>query len=183
MVLVATLSRPDFALIDFVTYRPVVGSIRVPPSDFAQHRVTHDFQNPCCLCAAITGVAYTESIVVLNMSGPYSGEYVGRCATNRCGYFSKLSLIAIFYSCSLLLVCLERMYTRIGLLLAVYPVRRMCLIKTSTTPMLNFSVALLGPGLRFPQFLPQITARRGRSDGQLNDVTLYIRLNSQDVLI
>jgi hypothetical protein len=34
---------------------------------------------------------YIESKVTLDVGGPYSGEYMGRCAaaTNKCGYLGK----------------------------------------------------------------------------------------------
>lgn len=87
---------------------PIVDQKRLPPSDFEQHSITHDFQNPCCFCAAsATGISYTESVVCLDIDGPYSGEYVARCAIGGCKYF----------------IPLERMYARIGVHLGRYGVR------------------------------------------------------------
>jgi hypothetical protein len=78
--------------------RPVDGEQRIPPSDFERHGVTHDFKNPCCLCAADgSGLAYTESVVCLDIDGPYAGEYIARCATGRCGYFSKFDPVFMFF--------------------------------------------------------------------------------------
>jgi len=82
---------------------------RVPPSDLSRHRITNEFQAPCCLC--VSGSAnrngYTECAVYLTIRGPYFGEYVAGCAFGRCGY----------------MVCLERMYARRGLLLKKYSIR------------------------------------------------------------
>jgi len=81
---------------------------RVTPSDLLNHRLSHQFRVPCCLCAYNTTTAiYTESAIYLAIQGEFSGEYVAGCATDSCGY----------------LICLERMYSRRGLQLKKYPAR------------------------------------------------------------
>jgi hypothetical protein len=62
--------------------------MRVPPSDFTNYRTVREFKGPCCLCASDAAAdSYTESAVYLALSGPYDGEYVAGCASDRCGYF------------------------------------------------------------------------------------------------
>ncbi|KAH6891955.1 hypothetical protein BKA70DRAFT_1233750 [Coprinopsis sp. MPI-PUGE-AT-0042] len=82
---------------------------RVPPSDLEDHRRTHRFRAPSCLCAYLDREHYTESSIgvvhvpmKLASASSLNGEYTAECATGRCGY----------------LVCLERFYV-----LPVLPVR------------------------------------------------------------
>lgn len=104
--------------------RPVLGKRRLPPDEFATHCITHKFRNLCCLCAASTG-RYTESIMSMDLSGPQVGEYVARCSTDTCGYFS----IPVFISSSptptgywqhCFVVCMEPMYVKRGLCVRWY---------------------------------------------------------------
>jgi len=54
------------------------------------------------------------------------GEYVAGCASEHCGYISEFnsSKEGCKTDC-LYQVCIERMYTKIGLLIGKYPVRGM----------------------------------------------------------
>ncbi|KAH6885169.1 hypothetical protein BKA70DRAFT_1445251 [Coprinopsis sp. MPI-PUGE-AT-0042] len=82
---------------------------RVPPSDLEDHRRTHQFRAPSCLCAYLDRKHYTESSIgvvhvpmKLARASSLNGEYTAECATGRCGY----------------LVCLEKFY-----ILPVLPMR------------------------------------------------------------
>lgn len=109
MVLVRVVILPwlSFPLMTFCS-RPVDGGQRIPPSDFEDYGATHIFKNPSCLCAATrAGFAYTESDVCLATDGPYAGEYVARCATDGCGYFSKLDFVLHFVWCLIIELSLQ----------------------------------------------------------------------------
>lgn len=93
MVLVCTMPVPLPFSILIHQLRPVLGEQRLSPDEFAIHRTTHKFRNPCCLCAANTG-RYTELVVDMDLSGPNVGEYVARCSTDTCGYFGILISIS-----------------------------------------------------------------------------------------
>jgi hypothetical protein len=102
----------------------------VPPSDLASYRVSHEFMPPPCLCIVISGsavgVQYADSIIYLAVTGEYWGEYVAGCPTGSCGYLSKsiylYSKIYLILNLSLL-VGLERLYSKAGLLTKRYPLR------------------------------------------------------------
>ncbi|KIM74573.1 hypothetical protein PILCRDRAFT_92530 [Piloderma croceum F 1598] len=82
--------------------------VRVTPTDLLAHRHVHDFKTPCCLCACDDAAPdYIETAIYRITRGPYTGKYVATCALDRCGYF----------------VGIERMYSKRGLLLRMYPVR------------------------------------------------------------
>jgi hypothetical protein len=74
--------------------RPVQSGVRVPPSDLTEHRATHWFKGPCCLCA-YGSVTYTECAIDQAIGGKYSGEYVAFCALERCGYIGTMSEILV----------------------------------------------------------------------------------------
>jgi hypothetical protein len=65
---------------------------RVTPSSLSDHRITYEFRAPCCLCAVNDSATadYVETTILVATFGPYFGEYVARCALNKCGYLSKL---------------------------------------------------------------------------------------------
>lgn len=98
---------------------------RVTPTDLADHRMSHEFKAPCCLCAStLGGTSYTETVFHMEVTGEHRGRYVASCATNSCGYISKSS--SIIQYAGLLIICLvvvERMYEKRGLLLMRYPRR------------------------------------------------------------
>ena len=76
-------------------HRPVTETgERVPPSDLLDHRRTHDFRGPCCLCASLDSsilpAAYTEASIFVAIVGPCIGKYVAACATGQCRYWGKL---------------------------------------------------------------------------------------------
>ena len=62
---------------------------QIKPCDLAAYRNTHDFQGPCCLCAAHDG-SYKESAFFKAAAGEYMGEYVAGCASSQCGYLGKI---------------------------------------------------------------------------------------------
>ncbi|KIM78742.1 hypothetical protein PILCRDRAFT_90500 [Piloderma croceum F 1598] len=74
---------------------------RVTPSNFNSYRNNHNFRAPCCLCASDAPEnGYTECAVYIPLEGQHQGE---------CGY----------------IVCIERWYSRRGLLIDQYPRRQL----------------------------------------------------------
>ena len=65
---------------------------RITLIDLAEYRRAYDFRAPCCLCAC-DSVIYTESAIYIALEGQYSGEYVVSCASDTCGYLSKLAFL------------------------------------------------------------------------------------------
>ncbi|KAH6904050.1 hypothetical protein BKA70DRAFT_1227046 [Coprinopsis sp. MPI-PUGE-AT-0042] len=62
---------------------------RVTPDDLDEYRRFHIFFAPCCLCAFLDGVRYTESQIVIS-DEPGRRAFVAECARQRCGYFVRL---------------------------------------------------------------------------------------------
>jgi hypothetical protein len=64
---------------------------RVTPSDLREHRMSHRFLGPCCICPAITEGRneFTEAAFVMLTSGPRVGHYVARCASGECKYIGE----------------------------------------------------------------------------------------------
>jgi hypothetical protein len=81
-------SLPASALTENHRDRPVNDAgERVTPSDLAAHRLSHRFLGPCCLCAVSDQPTFTESAIVMVLSGHRAGQYVARCAQALCGYY------------------------------------------------------------------------------------------------
>src|ERR1700676_552669 len=79
--------------------RPVAdGGGRVVPCALCEHRRSHQFIGPCCLCPLLVprseARVYTEAAMFMSASGVFAGKYVARCAKERCGYLGKSN----FYS-------------------------------------------------------------------------------------
>ena len=70
--------------------RPVSGTERVPPDAWREHRKSHHFLGPCCLCPLFQRLGekprYVEAAIYMVMRGMYQGEYVAQCAKEKCGY-------------------------------------------------------------------------------------------------
>lgn len=70
---------------------------RVVPSALREHRQSHRFLGPCCLCPLLAedpddrGV-FTEAAILIATSGLFFGEYVAMCAKGQCGYIGQLPL-------------------------------------------------------------------------------------------
>jgi hypothetical protein len=72
--------------------RPVTArGERVTPSDLRDHRLSHKFLGPCCMCPLLTegGSTFKEAAIFAMPSGCFVGEYVAECADGKCGYFGK----------------------------------------------------------------------------------------------
>ncbi|KAI0043346.1 hypothetical protein FA95DRAFT_1609463 [Auriscalpium vulgare] len=84
---------------------------RVPPSDLVNHRATHCFRGPSCLCSALDPDpnAFTEAAIFRARSGRLSGQWVAACANSVCHYFYVI----------------ERLYARQGLPIKRYPLREL----------------------------------------------------------
>jgi hypothetical protein len=83
---------------------------RVPPSDLPGYRDSHELDNPYCLCllfVASAGATPNEVAILIETAGPYSGEYVAKCAKNGCGYFGE-SMPPTFQQGYLVLCCLQQ---------------------------------------------------------------------------
>ena len=67
---------------------------RVTPSN---HRRSHDFKGPCCLCASlnVNDTAYTEAAIFMAIRGPSTGKYVAACVTGQCRYWGMYRFIRI----------------------------------------------------------------------------------------
>jgi len=94
---------------------------RVPPSDLPKFRDSHKLENPYCLCLLFAengGGAPDEVAVLIETEGPYSGEYVAKCAKDECGYLgqfsSPLQLEENSHQVFHLPVLLERIFSRNG---------------------------------------------------------------------
>ena len=90
------MGNRHFTEIVYIVLRPVTeAGTRVTPTELLNHRITHEFKAPSCLCACINpGTSYTESAIYLNVAidSPYFGEYMAGCASGTCGYLGKLTL-------------------------------------------------------------------------------------------
>ncbi|KAH6905527.1 hypothetical protein BKA70DRAFT_1430776 [Coprinopsis sp. MPI-PUGE-AT-0042] len=74
---------------------PSLLNCRVAPSDLETYRRYHQLLNPCCFCAFLDGVPYTESHVGIALAEETAqdgkqGLYVAECASGRCGYSVRL---------------------------------------------------------------------------------------------
>lgn len=68
---------------------------RVALHNLVDHRSSHDFQFPTCLCAALDTSTVTESAIYMATKGPNDGCWVASCAKGLCGYFGQPSWFII----------------------------------------------------------------------------------------
>ncbi|KAI0710853.1 hypothetical protein C8Q76DRAFT_694847 [Earliella scabrosa] len=63
-------------------------STPIAPGSLRQTRMRLDFLGPSCLCTSLRGgvVIGVEAAILIEVSGPWSGEYVAKCAEASCGY-------------------------------------------------------------------------------------------------
>lgn len=79
-------------------HRPVLGTERVPPDAWREHRESHHFLGPCCLCPLYERLGkkshFKEAAIYMTLRGIYKGEYIAACVDDRCGYlgWSSFSL-------------------------------------------------------------------------------------------
>lgn len=85
-VITLTFARCNFNCLG----RPMSGTERLPPDAWREHRKSHHFLGPCCLCPLFQRLGekprYVEAAVHMVMRGMYQGEYVAQCARDKCGY-------------------------------------------------------------------------------------------------
>ena len=63
---------------------------RVVPSELHNHRRTHDFRLPSCICPVLRHQDdYVEADVILCTRGKFFGEYIAVCGKQACGYLGK----------------------------------------------------------------------------------------------
>lgn len=74
--------------------RPSSVESRIEPWDLRQHRKTHQFLGPCCLCPKVdpNQPDFVEAAIFPVPRGVISGEYIATCARNRCGYFGTYTI-------------------------------------------------------------------------------------------
>ena len=79
-----------------ITNRPVnTDGERIPPSALSEHRLSHRFLGPCCLCPVITPAPrggwpeFIEAAILMATGGRLSGQYIAACARGRCGYIGE----------------------------------------------------------------------------------------------
>lgn len=82
------------------------------PPLWQEHRVTHEFRFPCCLCPARSfggDGKYKETQVEKGVEGHYAGKWVATCAQRSCPYFGESSLIYLQHPPCLIcdLACLD----------------------------------------------------------------------------
>lgn len=106
--------------------RPIIrAGTRVMPDHFAEHRRTHLFMTPCCLCACNAGGSYIETAVYQLPHGPNSGDFVAGCASGNCGYIGQYYFgLYLVWNLLLNVVHLERLYSANGVFIERYPIRR-----------------------------------------------------------
>ena len=67
---------------------------RKHPDMFRALRETTRMLGPCCLCPLLdkNGPDYVKAMMYMATVGPYTGQYVISCASDKCGYFGKSSI-------------------------------------------------------------------------------------------
>ena len=71
--------------------RPVLDGQRVPPEALHQHRQTHHFLGPGCLCSSQSlNEDFSESFMFMVMTGQFKGQWAAACAKRVCKYWGKL---------------------------------------------------------------------------------------------
>lgn len=76
-----------------ISRRPVRDTERVVPSELEEHRKSHQFLGPCCLCPLFEPQGrpiFTEAAIFIATSGPFAGEYIAKCAKGDCGYLGQV---------------------------------------------------------------------------------------------
>ncbi|OSX61181.1 hypothetical protein POSPLADRAFT_1058109 [Postia placenta MAD-698-R-SB12] len=65
---------------------------RVTPDELNDHRLTHEFRGPGCLCASRIQApdAFTEARIFCAESGVVTGQWVAACGRGECKYFVRL---------------------------------------------------------------------------------------------
>jgi hypothetical protein len=109
--------------------RPMLGSKWVVPCDLRAHRLTHNFQGPCCLCPIFDMSLhrkYTEAAMFIATSGTNCGRYVVACATGSCGYIGQYLSGPDVDVSHRVTVVLEDIYDKIGVWIKVYRRRGKC---------------------------------------------------------
>ncbi|KAF6740855.1 hypothetical protein DFP72DRAFT_864736 [Ephemerocybe angulata] len=145
---------------------------RIPPHGLQDHRRTHSFRAPCCLCAYLDGEEYTEAAISIVETIPMpdddpdrnrttmNGEYVATCATDRCGYF----------------ISLERFYTINGIRVKLYEEREHELSEEELMNITSVEESFRGGDGLF-QVMPNVMRRASKKVLEIEDVTTMIKGN------
>jgi len=110
-------------------HRPTSENKRVTPTALYDHRQSHQFLGPCCLCPLFAQDgrgAFVEAAILIETLGPHSGQYVAKCAQGQCGYLgqSPYSLRESDVQAFHAPVFIEDVYAQpYGVLLRAYPPR------------------------------------------------------------
>lgn len=103
---------------------------QVAPSDLRDHRLSHRFLGPGCLCPLKTESrpTFTEAAIFVARSGSFAGQYVAECARGDCGYFGKyITSMRLMYDDLLTVndwkVVLGDMYNKMGVQVQKYASR------------------------------------------------------------
>ncbi|KAF6742417.1 hypothetical protein DFP72DRAFT_1081954 [Ephemerocybe angulata] len=148
------------------------GGARIPPHGLQDHRRTHWFRAPCCLCAYLDGEDYTECSIGIVETLPMpdqdpdrnrvvmNGEYVATCATDRCGYF----------------VGLERFYPLTGIKVRLYEERVHELAEEELVNISSVDESFQGGDGLF-QVMPNVMRRSSKKDLEIEDVATMIKGN------
>ncbi|KAH6877036.1 hypothetical protein BKA70DRAFT_1448285 [Coprinopsis sp. MPI-PUGE-AT-0042] len=140
-----------------VLVNPALLNARVAPDDLEEYRRCHVFLAPCCLCAYISGIRYTETrIVVPEGSGAGdSGTFVAECAQQRCGYS----------------VCLELFYPLIGMRLRKYERRARPLDFAAHIAREGVHAQTIRDKAQDEPFLPVLVAQRRKRNFEVVDLS------------
>lgn len=74
-----------------VTFRPASVTERLTTCAMDNHRITHRFLGPCCLCPLADDKApdFVEAAIYMATDGPHSGKWIATCAKGECRYLGK----------------------------------------------------------------------------------------------
>jgi len=78
-----------------LTNRPLnADGERIPPSELSDHRISHRFLGPCCICPVFMPVVqgrslFVEAAILMVPAGRLAGQYIAACAQDRCGYVGE----------------------------------------------------------------------------------------------
>ena len=84
--------RPVYGREDITTQEnSCMEGARVLPSNLNEYIRHHELKAPCCLCALMDDVPYTEGKIRLlgAEGGNMASTYIVECAQSRCGYYGE----------------------------------------------------------------------------------------------
>ncbi|KAF6745740.1 hypothetical protein DFP72DRAFT_856045 [Ephemerocybe angulata] len=144
---------------------------RLPPDQLQDHRRTHYFRAPCCLCAYLDGVPYTEAAIGVVEMLPMPHEDPDRNRTTMHGDFIAKPDIDT--------VCLERFYPLQGIKVQLYEEREHELDQEALANICSVEESFRGGDGLF-QVMPNVMRRSSKRvplDLKFEDVATMIKGN------